>query len=95
MSDGTQAPARTRYLPIAEHGLIGDLHTVAPVGTDGTIDRYCCPRFDSPSVFGQVDALQSRHRALAHAITARHAGEPDQRLDCRVVCSSSAAATAF
>ena len=37
-----------RYLPIAEHGLIGDLHTVALVGTDGTIDWYCCPRFDSP-----------------------------------------------
>jgi len=28
-----------RYLPIAEHGLIGDLHTVALVGTDGTIVR--------------------------------------------------------
>ena len=35
-----------RYLPIAEHGLIGDLHTVALVGTDGTIDWFCCPRFD-------------------------------------------------
>ena len=31
---------RPRYLPIAEHGLIGDLHTVALVGTDGTIDWY-------------------------------------------------------
>jgi GH15 family glucan-1,4-alpha-glucosidase len=39
------------YLPIAEHGLIGDLHTVALVGTDGTIDWCCLPRFDSPSVF--------------------------------------------
>ena len=29
------------YLPIAEHGLIGDLHTAALVGTDGTIDWYC------------------------------------------------------
>jgi GH15 family glucan-1,4-alpha-glucosidase len=38
-----------RYLPIAEHGLIGDLHTVALVATDGTIDWYCCPRFDSPN----------------------------------------------
>jgi hypothetical protein len=36
---------RPRYLPIAEHGLIGDLHTVALVGTNGTIDWYCCPRF--------------------------------------------------
>ncbi|GAA2143889.1 glycoside hydrolase family 15 protein [Nocardioides koreensis] len=44
----------SRYLPIAEHGLIGDLHTVALVGTDGTIDWYCCPRFDSPSVFAAI-----------------------------------------
>ena len=46
--------ARERYLPIGDHGLIGDLHTVALVGTDGTIDWYCCPRFDSPSVFGAL-----------------------------------------
>jgi GH15 family glucan-1,4-alpha-glucosidase len=52
---GRVAPARrSRYLPIAEHGLIGDLHTVALVGTDGTIDWYCCPRFDSPSVFAAI-----------------------------------------
>jgi GH15 family glucan-1,4-alpha-glucosidase len=42
------------YLPIAEHGIIGDLHTVALVGSDGTIDWYCCPSFDSPSVFGAI-----------------------------------------
>ncbi len=42
------------YLPIAEHGLIGDLHTVALVGSEGTIDWYCCPTFDSPSVFGAI-----------------------------------------
>jgi hypothetical protein len=40
--------------PIAEHGLVGDLHTVALVGTDGTIDWYCCPAFDAPSVFGAI-----------------------------------------
>ncbi len=43
-----------RYLPIAEHGMIGDLHTVALVGTEGTIDWYCTPHFDSPSVFGAI-----------------------------------------
>jgi len=42
------------YLPIAEYGVIGDLHTVALVGTNGSIDWYCCPRFDSPSVFGAI-----------------------------------------
>jgi hypothetical protein len=29
-----------RYLPIAEHGVIGDLHSAALVGSDGTIDWY-------------------------------------------------------
>jgi GH15 family glucan-1,4-alpha-glucosidase len=42
------------YLPIAEHGIIGDLHSVALVGTDGSIDWYCCPALDSPSVFGAI-----------------------------------------
>ncbi|MDT0270186.1 glycoside hydrolase family 15 protein [Streptomyces sp. DSM 44915] len=42
------------YLPIAEHGLIGDLRTAALVGTDARIDWFCAPRFDSPSVFGAL-----------------------------------------
>ena len=42
------------FLPINEHGLIGDLHTIALVGTNGTIDWYCCPAFDAPSVFGAI-----------------------------------------
>ena len=46
--------AEAGYLPIAEHGVVGDLRTIALVGTDGTIDWYCCPRFDSPSVFGAI-----------------------------------------
>ena len=45
---------RQRYLPIADHGLIGDLRTAALVGIDGTIDWYCCPRFDAPSVFAAI-----------------------------------------
>ena len=42
------------WIDIAAHGLIGDLRTCALVGTDGTIDWFCAPRFDSPSVFGAI-----------------------------------------
>src|SRR6266851_5001734 len=42
------------YLPIENHGVIGDLSTVALVGTDGSIDFMCLPQFDSPSVFAAL-----------------------------------------
>ncbi len=42
------------YLPIEDYGIIGDLHTVALVGNNGSIDWYCAPAFDAPSVFGAL-----------------------------------------
>jgi GH15 family glucan-1,4-alpha-glucosidase len=45
---------RLPYLPIEDHGVIGDLHTVALVANDGAIDWCCFPRFDSPSMFGAL-----------------------------------------
>ena len=42
------------YLPIEDYGIIGDLHTVALVGKNGSIDWYCVPAFDAPSVFGAL-----------------------------------------
>ncbi|AWW41317.1 glycoside hydrolase family 15 protein [Streptomyces cadmiisoli] len=42
------------YPLIENHGLIGDLQTAALVTTDGTVDWFCVPRFDSPSVFGAL-----------------------------------------
>jgi GH15 family glucan-1,4-alpha-glucosidase len=43
-----------RYPNIGDHGLIGDLQTAALVTTDGVLDWFCCPRFDSPSVFASL-----------------------------------------
>ena len=45
---------RRRYPPIGDHGLVGDLQTAALISTDGTVDWFCCPRFDSPSVFASL-----------------------------------------
>ena len=42
------------YLPIESYGVIGDLHTVALVGQNGSIDWCCLPDFDSPSVFARI-----------------------------------------
>jgi GH15 family glucan-1,4-alpha-glucosidase len=42
------------YQPIENYGIIGDLHSVALVGIDGSIDWLCLPRFDSPSVFAAI-----------------------------------------
>jgi GH15 family glucan-1,4-alpha-glucosidase len=43
-----------RYPNISDHGLIGDLQTAALVSTEGTVDWFCCPRFDSPSIFASL-----------------------------------------
>ncbi|HXV83520.1 MAG TPA: glycoside hydrolase family 15 protein [Candidatus Binatia bacterium] len=42
------------YLPIEDHGLIGDGTTAALVGRDGAISWMCVPRFDSPPLFCRI-----------------------------------------
>ncbi|MEU9213486.1 glycoside hydrolase family 15 protein [Streptomyces sp. NPDC048415] len=59
-------------MPIADHGLIGDLRSAALVGTNGTIDWYCCPCFDAPSVFASIlDADRGGSFELAADVPAR------------------------
>lgn len=43
-----------RYPPIADHGMVGDLQTAALVSSDGVVDWFCAPRFDSPSLFASL-----------------------------------------
>ena len=48
--------------------MIGNLHTVALISSSGTIDWYCSPRFDSPSMFASLlDAERGGHFALRPA----------------------------
>lgn len=44
----------SHYQEINSYGLIGDMHTCALVGPNGSIDWCCLPYFDSPSVFGSL-----------------------------------------
>jgi len=42
------------YQPIENYGIIGDMYSAALVGMDGSIDWFCFPHFDSPSVFATI-----------------------------------------
>src|ERR1700760_1906297 len=56
------------YLPIEEHGIVGDLRTVALIGIDGTVDWYCPSLLAAPSLFG---ALLDKRRGGYFSLTAR------------------------
>ena len=62
------------YQPIENYGVVGDLHTVALVGMDGSIDFMCFPHFDSPSIFAaMLDNKKGGRFKIAPAFnTARH-----------------------
>lgn len=53
------------YQPIEDYGIIGDLHTVALVGKNGSIDFMSFPQFDSPTIFCK---LLDAHRGGSFSI---------------------------
>ena len=58
------------YQPIENYGVIGNMRTVALVGMNGSIDWFCCPNFDSPSVFAAIlDDKKGGHFSIAPAVT--------------------------
>jgi GH15 family glucan-1,4-alpha-glucosidase len=69
------------YQPIENYGVIGDTQTVALVGMNGSIDWFCFPRFDSPSVFAAIlDDKKGGHFKIApcaDGITHRQLYWPD------------------
>ena len=69
------------YPLIADHGLIGDLQTSALVSTDGSIDWFCAPRFDSPSMFAALlDHRRGGHlrfRPVDQEVTSKQLYFPD------------------
>jgi GH15 family glucan-1,4-alpha-glucosidase len=62
------------YQPIENYGIIGNMRTVALVGMNGSIDWYCYPHFDSPSIFGAIldDKKGGRFQISADGDGARH-----------------------
>ncbi len=68
------------YLPIEDHGLIGDGSTAALVGRGGAISWMCAPRFDSPPLFCRLlDAQRGGAFTIAPEglIESRQYYEPD------------------
>src|SRR5215831_10007143 len=61
------------YKPIESYGVIGDLHTVALVSMDGSIDWCCLPQFDSPSIFAAIlDERKGGFFKIASLYEAQH-----------------------
>ncbi|MFD6885319.1 glycoside hydrolase family 15 protein [Streptomyces sp. NPDC059957] len=66
-----------RYPPIADHGLIGDLQTCALVSSEGVLNWFCSPRFDSPSIFaGLLDDSRGGYFAITADPVRIPRGEP-------------------
>ena len=72
------------YLPIENYGVIGDLHTVALVAPNGSIDLLSFPKFDSPTIFAALvdDAKGGRWQIAPEldGLTAKQMYLPDTNI---------------
>ena len=84
------------YQPIENYGIVGNMHTAALVGQDGSIDWFCFPRFDSPSVFAALldDQKGGRFKIapLANNVTSKQFYWPDTNVLITDFLSTSGAA---
>ena len=59
------------YQPIENYGIIGNMRTAALVGMNGSIDWFCFPHFDSPSVFAAILDDEQRGTIRDYSCSAR------------------------
>ncbi|MBO03892.1 MAG: hypothetical protein CL731_02605 [Chloroflexi bacterium] len=68
------------YKRIEDYGLIGNMHTAALVGNDGSIDWLCLPYFDSPAV-SQRAVTSDQTAGIMAALIEQHAHPPNNQFD--------------
>lgn len=75
-------------LPLEDYGLIGDMRTAALVGSHGSIDWWCVPHFDSPSVFAALLDDERGGRFLIEPVTPRERSKQLYLPDTNVLVTS-------
>ena len=72
------------YQPIENYGIIGDMRTTALVGMNGSIDWFCVPDFDSPSVFAAI--LDEKRAVNFRSLPSVMTGIPSSTTCLRPTC---------